>query len=229
MDNDHTPEGWNHSLGDSKSVSRSDPRTPLEDAPNQHKHERKISKDRVFKLEFHQDILFFVINYFFPFPENVKKALQSVLCLRTDPRPAFDSFPMKIVNTKYLHAFELDQDPFSEFCDDHLQTYEPQETKIDSIPSVHTPIPCKIPYWYKPLILPPISHAFPKHHDLYLPRFDGECDNITTERHVLNFESFLDLFEFDEEDVSIRPFSLSLQQKVKSWFKTLPDVSISDF
>jgi len=178
---------------------------------------------------FIQEILLFFINYFFSFLENVKKALQSILCSRKDPRPAFDSFPLKIVNTKHLHAFELDQDSFYEACDDHLQTDEPQETKIDSTPSVHTPIPCKIPDRYKPLILPPISHAFPKNHYLYLPRFDGECDNITVERHVLNFEYFLDLFELDEEVVSIRLFALSLQGKVKSWFKTLPDASISDF
>ena len=44
-----------------------------------------------------------------------------------------------------------------------------------------------------------------------------------------NFESFLDLFEVDSEDVSIRLFSISLQGKVKSWFKALPDVSILDF
>jgi len=46
---------------------------------------------------------------------------------------------------------------------------------------------------------------------------------------VQNFESFLDIFEVDEEDVSIRLFAFSLQAKVKSWFKTLPDASISDF
>ena len=88
--------------------------------------------------------MFLVINYFFLFPENFKKALQSILCLRKDPRPAFDSFPLKIVNTKYLHAFDLDQDPSSESYDDRLQTDEPQETKADSTPSVHIPIPCKI-------------------------------------------------------------------------------------
>ena len=64
------------------------------------------------------------------------------------------------MNTKDFHAFEIDQDPFFESCDDHLQSDEPQETKIDSTPSVHTPIPCKIPNRYKLLILPPISHAF---------------------------------------------------------------------
>ena len=167
--------------------------------------------------------MFFVINYFFSFPKNVKKALQSILCLRKDLRPAVDSFPLKIVNTKDLHAFELDQDPFSEFCD------EPQATKSDSIPVVHTPTPCKIPDRYKPLVLPSVLHAFPKNYDLYLPRFDGECKNVNAEQHVQNVENFLDLFEVDDEDVSIRLFALSLQAKVKIWFKALPDASISDF
>ena len=59
-------------------------------------------------------------NYFFSFHENVKKALQSILYLRKDPQPAFDSFPLKIVNTKDLHDFELNQALSSESCDDHL-------------------------------------------------------------------------------------------------------------
>ena len=178
---------------------------------------------------FIQDILFFVINYCFSFPKNVKKALQSILYLRRDPCPAVDSFPLNIVNTKDLHTFELDQDLSSKFCDDHLQIDESQETKTNSIPAVHTPTPCKIPYRYKPLVLPSVLHAFPKNYDLYLSRFDGESKNVNVEQHVQNVENFLDLFEVDQEDVSIRLFSLSLQGKVKSWFKTLPDVSISDF
>jgi len=112
---------------------------------------------------------------------------------------------------------------------DHLQIDEPQETKTDSIPAVNTPTPCKIPDRYKPLVLPFVLHAFPKNYDLYLPRFDGECKNVNAEQHVQNFETFLDLFEVDDEDVSMRLFALSLQAKVKSWFKTLPDASISDF
>ena len=87
---------------------------------------------------FIQDIMFFVINYFFSFHENVKKDLQSILYLRKYPKPACDSFPLKTAHTKYLHAFDLDQDPSSESYDDHLQTDEPQETKTNSTPSVHT-------------------------------------------------------------------------------------------
>ena len=91
----------------------------------------QYGKIRYSSWNFIQDIFFFVINVFFSFPENVKKALQSILYLRKDHRPAFDSFPLKIVNTKYSHAFDLDQDPSSESCDDRLQTDEPQETKTN--------------------------------------------------------------------------------------------------
>ena len=147
----------------------------------------QYGKIRYSSWNFIQDILFFVINYFFSFPENVKKAFQIILYSRKDPRSAFDSFPLKIVDIKYVHAFDLDEDPSSESCDDYLQTDEPKETKTDSTHFVHIPIPCKIPDRYKPLILPTISHAFLKNHYLYLPRFDGTCDNITAERHALNF------------------------------------------
>jgi len=89
--------------------------------------------------------MFFIINYFFSSPENVKKALQSILYLRKDPRFAFDSCPLNIVNTKCSHDFDLDQDPFSESCDDRLQTEDPQETEIDSTPSVHLTSSSRIP------------------------------------------------------------------------------------
>lgn len=189
----------------------------------------QYGKIRYSSWNFVQDILFFVVNYFFYFPENVKKALQSILYLRKYPRPAVDSFPLKIVNTKDLHAFELDQDPSSKSCDDRLQIDKPQETKIDSITSLHTPIPCKIPDQYKPLILPFVLHAFPTNYHLCLPSFDGECKNVNAEQHVQNVKTFLHLFEVDDGDVSIRLFSLSLQGKVKSWFKALPDARNSDF
>jgi hypothetical protein len=113
--------------------------------------------------------------------------------------------------------------------DDHIQLDEPQEIKTNPTASVHTPTPCKIPDRYKPLILPPILHDFPENYYKYLPRFDGEYGNITAEKHIQNFENFLDLFEVEEDDVSIRIFSLSLQGEAKKWFKNLPAASIFDF
>jgi hypothetical protein len=53
--------------------------------------------------------------------------------------------------------------------------------------------------------------------------------NITAEKHIQSLEDFLDLFEVEDDDVYIRMFSLSLQGKVKNWFKNLPAASISNF
>ena len=101
----------------------------------------KYGKIRYSSWNFIQEIMFLVINYFFSFPENLKKALKSILYSRKDPRSTLDSFPLNIVDTKYVHASDLDQDPSSKSHYDHLQTDEPQETQTNSTPSVHIPIP----------------------------------------------------------------------------------------
>lgn len=69
-------------------------------------------------------------------------------------------------------------------------------------------------------------HTFPNDHPKYLRRIDGE-NNVTAQNHVQAFEDYLNLFEVDDEDVSIRLFALSLQGKVWTCFKTFPEASIS--
>jgi hypothetical protein len=91
------------------------------------------------------------------------------------------------------------------------------------------PIPEKILDRYKPLDFPPILHDLPINYTNNLPRFDGENANITAEKHIQRFEDFLDLYEVEADDVYIRMFSLSLQGKVKNWFKNLPAASINNF
>jgi len=112
--------------------------------------------------------------------------------------------------------------------DDSLQSDEPKEHKPYPDSLVHIPTTVIILDRYKPLVLPSVLHAFPKNYDLYLTRFDSEGKNVHAEQHVQNVETFLDLFEIDEGDVSIRLFALSLQGKVKRWFKALPDERITD-
>ena len=54
-------------------------------------------------------------------------------------------------------------------------------------------------------------------------------NKITTQKHIQSFENYMDLFEIDEDDVRIRVFALSLQNRTKIWFKNLPNASISNF
>jgi hypothetical protein len=87
----------------------------------------------------------------------------------------------------------------------------------------------KVPDRYKPLELPPILHDLPVNYINNLPRFDGENEKFTAEKHIQNLEDFLDLYEVEEDDVYIRMFALSLGGKVKDWFKNLPVASIRNF
>jgi len=88
-------------------------------------------------------------------------------------------------------------------------------------------VPHKVPDRYKPLIFPPTLNPLPNDHPKYIPRFDGE-NGVTAQKHIQAFEDYLNLFEVDDGDVSIRIFTLSLQGEVRTWFKTLPEASISD-
>jgi hypothetical protein len=62
---------------------------------------------------------------------------------------------------------------------------------------------------------------FPLKHFKYLPRFDGKLDGHSTEKHIQVFEHFIDLFEIEHDDVSMRAFSQSLQGDAKAWFRHL--------
>jgi hypothetical protein len=95
-----------------------------------------------------------------------------------------------------------------------LQIEIPDSYKPFTLP----PIPVKVPDRYKPLFLPPFLHDLPANYSNNIPRFDGENVNIPAEKHIQNFEDFLDLYEVEDDDVYIRMFSLSLQGKVKNWF-----------
>ena len=93
--------------------------------------------------------------------------------------------------------------------------YELHETLDDSsviVPNLVTPIS---PNQYKPLQFPPILHEFPAKYYKYLPKFDGESEDLTAGKHIQDFENFSDLFEIEHDDVYMQTFVLSLQGDAK--------------
>ena len=74
---------------------------------------------------------------------------------------------------------------------------------------------------YRPLKLPSILHDFPQKHYKYIPKFSGELDKISTDKHMEGFDHFTDLFEVEHDDVFMIEFSQSLQWCVEEWFRHL--------
>ena len=75
-------------------------------------------------------------------------------------------------------------------------------------------------------IIPHVLHDFPTKHYKYLPIFDGESKNLTTEKYIQSFEHLLDLFETEYDDVCKRDIYQPLRGDVKEWFKYLQTKSI---
>ena len=51
---------------------------------------------------------------------------------------------------------------------------------------------------------------------------------MTSQIKIQPFEDYLNIFEVEDEDVSLRLFALSLLSEARTWFKALPEASISN-
>ena len=135
---------------------------------------------------------------------------------------------IRFILNYFFPSHDPDLDHTAKIYEEHVQPDEPQEVKPSVTIPIHTPTPVKIWDKYKPLVLPPILHDFPANYFKYLPIFDREYGYITAEKHIQGFENYLDLFEVEKSDASIRLFALSLQSRAKKWYKDLLVASISD-
>jgi len=161
-----------------------------------------------------QEIMFFLFH----------KILLCILYFKDDFMSDFYEFPLK--NFVEKPPCTLEQQPSNAVEDHHTAKEEPKIVPSLPIP-IHTLVPRKVPERYKPLILPLVLNPLPANHPEYLPRFDGE-NGITAQKHIQAFEDYHNIYEVEDEDVSLRLFSLSLQGEVRTWFKALPEASISD-
>jgi hypothetical protein len=189
-----------------------------------------MGENKYLKLTFFQEIIFFVINHLLSFPEHAKQFFLYLLHLNDDHHNlALVYPPLKLEHISPHCITDFDQNLPSEPYGDHSQVDEPHEIKANIKPPILDPTPSKIHKRYKPLKLPHILHNFPPKHYKYLLVFDGECNPITTEKHIQDFEHFIDLFEIDHDDVCMRAFSQFLKGDTKDWFKHLHPETISSW
>jgi hypothetical protein len=191
--------------------------------------EEQYGKIRYSSLSLVQEVLFCFINIFLSFPEFFKRIFLHLLCSNESQRSTLVYPSLQTVGIPPSCITDIHQAPSSEPYDVHDHSCELNETKAELVPSVLNPAPSKIQERYSPLKLPSILHDFPLKHYKYLPRFDGELDGHSAEKHIQVFEHFIDLFEIEHDDVSMRAFSQSLQGDAKAWFKHLQPQSISSW
>ena len=163
------------------------------------------------------------------FPESIKRFFQFLLHSNKDHRTNLVYNSLKIVNRFPPCIDNLEQDPLYESLDINDQVGETHEIKDDVIPHVHNFKPSNIQDRYKPLQLPLVLHDYPTNHYKYLPKFDGELVNPTTEKRFQAFEHLINFFEVEHDDVCMEVFSQSLQGDAKDWFIHLQPKSINSW
>ena len=169
--------------------------------------EEKYGEIRYSSLSLVQEVLFYLFNIFLSFPEFFKRIFLHLLHSNEAHRSTLVYPPWKTIGIPPSCITDIHQDPSSEPYDVHDHSCELNETKDDLVPYVLNPTPSKIQERYSHYKFPPILHEFPLKHYKYLPRFDGNLDGYSAEKHIQVFEHFIDLFEIEHDDVFMRAFS----------------------
>jgi hypothetical protein len=171
-----------------------------------------------------QDIVGFICNYFLSYYDPGQEYIVEIHNdqFQAEEPQRIHPIPIALVHTPIPVDIAVRHKP-------HALSPIIVEIPVSYNPLALPPIPVKVPDRYKPLVFPSILNDLPANYSNNLPRFDGENAKITDEKHIQNLEDFLDLFGVEEYDVYIKMFSLSLEGKVKNWFKNIPAASISNF
>ncbi len=75
--------------------------------------------------------------------------------------------------------------------------------------------------------MPANLHDMPADYQSKIPMFDATPQSITAQQHIDKMTTFFDLYELDEEDVTMRFFVQTFAREVRKWFRGLAAGSIT--
>ena len=112
-------------------------------------------------MNFLQDILSFLINYFMSIPELVKTIFHCLLHSKQNHKftPVYPSLQTESISSSC--AYDFDQELLFEPHDIKDQPCDPHDTTVDVTSFPHNCVSSNIQNRYRPLQLPLILHDFP--------------------------------------------------------------------
>ena len=139
-------------------------------------------KIRYLRSIFLQNILFVLVNISLSFPKFIKIIVHGLFHSRKSLEftPVYPSLQTESISSYY--TYDLDQDHWYETHDTKKQPCEPHNTEVEVAFFPHNSVSSNTQNWFKPLHLPHILHDFPIKHYKYLPRFDKESKDLTTNK-----------------------------------------------
>lgn len=108
--------------------------------------------------------------------------------------------------------------------------HTPHTPHTTTTPTPSTPprpnLPKAMAARFAPLALPQNLHDIPANYQSKIPMFDDTPQGVSAQQHIDKMATFFDLYEIDEEDVTMRLFVQTFRGEVRKWFIGLTARSI---
>ena len=158
------------------------------------------------------------------FLETVSAHIGSTITAREQTEPPFISvspiitYPESTVNSP----------PSSHIASPlHTPPHIPHTTATPTPPTTPRPNPPRaMAARFAPLALPQNLHDMPADYQSKIPMYDGTPQSVSAQQHIDKMTTFCDLYEIDEEDVTMRLFVQTFGGEVRKWFRGLTARSI---
>jgi len=146
---------------------------------------------------------------------------------KTPTKPPFiRTIPLQPIIT--YSEFAANSPPSSHIASPlHTPPHTPHTSAPPTPPTTPRPnLPRAMAARFAPLALPQNLHDMPANYQSKIPTFDGTPQSVFAQQHIYKMANFCDLYEIDEEDVTMRLFVQTFGGEVRKWFRGLTARSI---